>query len=354
MIVGKNNIMIRPSADTTGSRFFYSGKDYGSESLVNPLTLILQGSFGILQLENRSKNPFDVPYESSWRNVWDNLTHPLRAIKDYGVRNFLLEQVVPFSVNTHQSYYWPNYTLHLIGGGMSYRMMHEWYEQHHYPGAAYWSLVTLGAYHLLNEVVENNNFQGNNVDPVADCFIFNPLGILLFSHDRIARFFSETLNLSDWSYQIGYDPVRRVLLNNGQNFMMRWRIPKSERWHLFYHFGNHGEMGFSFRRNGTDYWSVAAGFSSSRLFDAKNRQGILELTTQLVGSIGFFYDRDKSLLFSIQYVQKEQNALRINIYPGLVRLPVGNPGLFFTLDRDRRGSVGITFPFLPVQPGTRF
>ncbi|MBN1894630.1 hypothetical protein JW906_09045 [bacterium] len=345
---------MRLPADSLGSRFFYSGKDYGSESLVHPLTLILHGTFGILQLENRSKNPFDVPWESSWKNVRDNLSHPLRAVKAYGIRNFLLEQVVPFSVNSHQSYYWPNYTLHLIGGGMSYRMMREWYEQHHYPGAAYWSVATITAYHLFNEIVENNTFQGNNVDPIADLYLFDPLGILLFSRDGITGFFSEVLNLSDWSYQIGYDPWNRVLLNNGQNFMMRWRIPKSRRWHLFYHFGNHGEMGFSLRRNETDYWSLAAGFSSSRLFDAKNRQGILELTTQLVGSIGFFYDRNKSLLFSIQYAQKDQNTLRINIYPGLVRLPFGNAGFFFTLDRDRRGSAGITLPFLPVHPGFRF
>jgi hypothetical protein len=334
--------------------YFYNGRSYGSESLINPVTLVLQGTYGILQMGNRSKDPSVIPYRDSWINVRDNLLHPVRNIREYGTWEFLREQVIPFSINNEKAYYWPNYTLHVVGGGMSYRMMVEWFSLHRYPLPAGWALCTISAYHLFNEIVENNNFKGNNVDPIADAYIFNPLGIVLFSVNPVARFFGETLNLSDWSYQIGYDPVRGVLFNNGQNYMMRWRLPHFRGWYLTYYFGNHGEVGFSHQRNETDCWTVIAGFSAGSLRNNTGRGGVLELTADLVGTAGFFYDRNKSLLFSALLSNREENMLRINLYPGMVRLPVVSPGFFFTLDKNGRGACGLSMNFLPLQPGMRF
>jgi hypothetical protein len=340
--------------DTVRRGYFFNDRTYGSESLVNPITLVLQGTFGILQMEDRSKDPWVIPYRSSWSNVWANLAHPLRKIREYGTWEFIQEQVIPFSINNEKAYYWPNYTLHVIGGGMSYRMMVEWYSQHHYPLPVGWALCTISAYHLFNEVVENDTYRGNNVDPIADVYIFNPLSVALFSVDRIARFFSESLNLSDWSYQIGYDPVRGVLLNNGQNYMMRWRLPKSDDWYLTYYFGNHGEIGFSHKRNATDYWTVITGFSAGRLRNNTGRGDVLDMTVDLVGTVGLFVDRNKSLLFSVLLSHKTENVLRVNVYPGLVRLSIGSPGFFLTLDKNGRGAFGVSIRSLPLQPGIRF
>ncbi|PIP77122.1 MAG: hypothetical protein COW85_10615 [Ignavibacteria bacterium CG22_combo_CG10-13_8_21_14_all_37_15] len=43
-------------------KFFYNGKNYGSEALFNPVSLILNGSFDIIQLEGRPRDVFNYNY----------------------------------------------------------------------------------------------------------------------------------------------------------------------------------------------------------------------------------------------------------------------------------------------------
>ncbi|HQG47383.1 MAG TPA: hypothetical protein PLG50_17120, partial [bacterium] len=50
-------------------RYFYKGLPYGSQSLVNPVTMILHGGYGILAMENRPHKPLDLPYEAGWENL---------------------------------------------------------------------------------------------------------------------------------------------------------------------------------------------------------------------------------------------------------------------------------------------
>ena len=52
---------------------------------------------------------------------------PFGSIGNEGWWSFVRSEILPFSTNTDNAQYWPNYTNHLIGGGMSYRMMREWY-----------------------------------------------------------------------------------------------------------------------------------------------------------------------------------------------------------------------------------
>ncbi len=85
-------------------------------------------------------------------------------------------------------------------------------------------MLSLTAYHTLNEIVENNRYRGVNVDPIADMLIFNPLGVMLFSSDRVARFFSETLHLRNGSFFPTINPALGTLENNGQNFAIKIRL----------------------------------------------------------------------------------------------------------------------------------
>nr|HQI50305.1 hypothetical protein [bacterium] len=240
-------------------RYFYKGLPYGSQSLVNPVTMILHGGYGILAMENRPHKPLDLPYEAGWENLWDNLLHPFDAIDAYGWVNFISGELIPFSIHSKHAQYWPNYTMHLFGGGMSSRMMTEWFACRQIPHPALFSAATMAVYHLLNETVENGEFRGYNVDPIADLYIFDPLSIVLFSNDKVARFFSETLNYADWSYQLAFDFGRGTIENNGQNFSLKWRLPGSQRWHLFYNYGNHGEGGFSYKIDQERAISLGAG-----------------------------------------------------------------------------------------------
>jgi len=323
--------------------YFYQGYQYGSQALIQPLALILHGGYGIMAMENRPNNIFDFPYAAGWDNVRYNLSHPLAAIKSYGWKDFITSEIVPFSVNSKRAQYWPNYTMHLLGGGMSSRMMSEWFEYHQVPHPRLCAVATMTTYHLLNEVVENGDFKGYNVDPIADLYIFDPLSIVLFSNDNVAHFFSRTLHFSDWSYQLALDPWRGAIVNNGQNFSLKWRLPKSEKWHLFYNYGNHGELGLSCKLDQERSISFGAGLVAKNLIDvAGDDAGTLRmLTTNLVTTAGIFYDRNQSLLASVLYAGKLEEFLRINLYPGLIRFGRFSPGLFIMLDRHKEWTMGI-------------
>jgi len=335
-------------ADSLNSEYyFYNGLDYGSQSLINPVRLILNGGLGILQVDNRSNNLSDIDFETGIENLWKNLSHPFKAISEEGEKEFFLNQVFPISSNRHKAYYWPNYTLHLIGGGMSYRMMAEWFDFHKYKHPKTYSVITIAVYHLLNEVVENSSYVGYCTDPIADLYIFDPLGIVLFSSDRVSRFFSETLNMADWSYQVSYNPEKGSVQNIGQNFVVKYWLTDNEDLGLFYHFGTHGEFGLSFRQPDGDCFSFGAGLVTKELIDISGSTTFRSLTADFVVTAGVFYDRNNSLLASLIYSKSQDYKLRMNVYPGLFKIKNISPGLFLSLSQDNDISFGINLRLLP-------
>ena len=329
-------------------RFFYHGYGYGSDRMIHPLRLILNGGFGILQVGNRDNSLSGIDYETGVENVWDNLRYPFKAIKEEGLAEFVATQILPFSVNSKKAYYWPNYTLHLIGGGMSFRMTEEWFRDHRFPHPTLHALLTISAYHLLNEVVENSEFVGYNTDPIADMYIFNPAGILLFRIDRVSRFFSRTLNMADWSFQVSYDPWNNSIENNGQNFVMKYWFGSRERYGLFYHFGNHGEIGMSIKRENGECYSFGAGLIADKLVDLSDDTKLRSLTAEMVPSAGIFYDRNNSLLASLIYSKSQDYMWRLNIYPGLFSVKGVSPGIFLAIDQDEKMRAGITLSCIPL------
>jgi hypothetical protein len=339
-----------PSAatDTTDGpgpgRWFYQGLPYGSEALVHPLRLIFNGGFGTLAFDNRSNRLGNVDFEHGWNRLWADLEAPGVTIRETGWSRFLSAEVIPVRVRRESGQYWPNYTLHLIGGGMSHVMMREWFEQHGYPHAGVAAGVTLTAYHVLNEVVEAAERTAPSTDPVADLLLFDPAGIWLFSHSGVKQFFSRRLNLRDWSTQPAIDPATGAVVNNGQNFSIKLKLPRSDRWSLFYYFGNHGELGLSYRRKDGSAISAGAGISATRLVDLGN--GLH--TADLLPSAGIFYDRNGSLLFSVTMSRKSRDGIRVNAYPGLVRLGEWTAGLFMVFSDDGNAMAGVHLLQLPV------
>ena len=93
----------------------------------------------------------------------------------------------------------PNYQQHLIGCGMLYTAMKEWYEDKNFPVPWLFSSVTLMTQHLLNETMETGPYEGWSVDEISDIYIFDLGGIILFSFDNVNEFFHDKLNLADWS-----------------------------------------------------------------------------------------------------------------------------------------------------------
>ena len=339
-----------PSPDHSRSEeepyYFYQGLNYGSEAMLHPIRLIINGGYGILQIDHRTNRITDIDYQTGWRNVWKNISNPFQAIDANGWEDFIYREIVPVSINGYQSHYWPNYTQHLIGGGMSYRLYAEWFRYHHYHRPKILSGLTIAVYHLLNEVVENNDYIGWTTDPVADLLVFDPLGILLFSSDRVARFFGQTLNMADWSYQPSINLTTGELENHGQNFALKWNIPRSKRWQLFYHYGTHGELGLTRRMTEHENISVAFGLKANELINLTDSvKGV-----NLAYAGGIFYDRNNSLMASVLFARTKDYRVRLNVYPGLFRIGPLTPGFFLADRRDNGLVFGITYIYQPGLP----
>ncbi len=336
-----------------GSYYFYRGLDYGTQSLISPLRLIINGGFGIMQVSNRDNRPGKIMYARGAANVFKNITQPGWSIGVNGFWDFLSREVIPISINSGNAQYWPNYMNHLIGGGMSYRLMTEYFRYHESDHPKAMAGLTLFAYHFLNEVVENDGYQGPSTDPVADMLIFNPAGIFLFSNDRVARFFSQTLHMADWSYQPVFVPGTGELQNNGQNYAVKYHLNKEGSTSLFYHWGSHAELGLSFTKPDGQCFSFGLGLVAKNLIEVDQ----ISKTLDLAASGGLFYDRNNSLMASLLFARTKDYRLRLNLYPGLVDIGPLRMGCFAALDESDHVKFGITFgnfKYLPVGIGGSF
>ena len=54
-------------------RYFYTNKDYGSEALFNPLTLLINGGYDITQFQSVSNKINDPDFGRKLNNVLGNL-----------------------------------------------------------------------------------------------------------------------------------------------------------------------------------------------------------------------------------------------------------------------------------------
>ena len=201
--------------------YFYTGKTYGSEALFNPITVLINGGFDIVQLQSVSNKLSDHNYSHKATIVWRSLTHPFDAISKLGWSDFLTTEIFPLSFKREKMQWIPNIQQHLIGGGMIYTALKEWYRAHNVPTPWLFSALTVMSYHYVNEMLETGSNEGISADEVADLYIFDIAGIILFSFDNINTFFSKTLNLADWSSQAGiFFPGARI--NAGQYFSIKW------------------------------------------------------------------------------------------------------------------------------------
>ena len=301
-----------------GERYFYKARNFGSEVLFNPVNTILNGGYGIMQLDGHSRDVIHLAYRDGARNVWRNIINPGGPISRYGWGNFLSNELFPLNYKREYMQWLPNYELHLVGGGMTSRAIYEWYDTYHYPAPRAFMAATIGVYHFLNEVVENGPYQGDNVDPIADIDFFDIGSVILFSFDNVNRFFSEKLNLSDWSLMPSFSVRDYSIQNNGQNFSLKLKLPYLKRWSFFRYFGLTDITGASYQLSNGDFISFGGGIRTKTLImldEAKRRK-----TISMVGNVGLFYDRENSLLCSLLFGGSADKRLNLNIYPGVVHI----------------------------------
>jgi hypothetical protein len=231
----------------------------------------------------------------------------------------------------------PNYQLHLIGGGMHYRLLQEWYQHHGVEGASVWSAGTIAVYHILNEVVENNRYQGLNTDPIADLLLFDIAGPLLFSNDAIAGFFARDLQMSDWSHVPMITLPDGRLGNNGLYYAMKWTIPGQDRWSVFYLMGMSNMAGVSMNIDGEHSITLALGARGRTLVDVDPELHLK--TLELVPTGGVFWDRNNSLMASLTASGQADQTIIAHVYPGVVSLGPFRPAFYASWGSN--GSMGV-------------
>jgi len=324
-------------------RYFYTDKDYGSEALFNPLTLLINGGYDITQLQsvsNKIDNPF---FGRMLKNVLGNLGDPFPRIRKYGTWKFFRQELLPLGFGADNMQWAPNYQQHLIGCGMLYTAMKEWYEDKNFPVPWLFSSVTLMTQHLLNEVMETGPYEGWSVDEISDIYVFDLGGIILFSFDNVNEFFHDKLNLADWSLQATISlPNGRI--NAGQYFAFKWKLPFSDDYSLFYRCGMGALVGLSKKMNSEDNLTAGLGFKTKHLVDLNN--AFRERTIETGWLAGVFYDRNNSLLASVVLSGIKEYFCSIDVYPGIIKFDHFSPGVWTVIGLNGNFTVGVTSKYL--------
>jgi hypothetical protein len=331
--------------------YFFHAYDYGSEALFNPISVFVNGGCDTYQQLDRPSTFDAIPWKYGSTSVWRSITSPLPVISDFGWNRFLSQEIFPTSLDVNRSQWVPNYMLHGIGGGMDSRKLAEWYDFNGYPMPAVLGAITIMASEFFNEMVENGSHIYPNEDCIPDFLIFQPLGILLFSSDKVSEFFSSKLNLNDWSQPAAISFAPLAFRNAGQNFVMKYALTKSKSTSIFFHFGNFAVFGLSFKRN-EDAISIGAGMASTGVKSLPIQNGVPSNTIESGPMAGIYYDRNNSLLASMVYSASRNCRFRLNIYPGVISSSYFSPGFFVTVVDPGILIAGVTMKILPLGVST--
>lgn len=172
------------------------------------------------------------------------------AIDDYpGWSKCWRTEVLPMSVRLSDARWVVNYTEHLAAGGLTYRMLDEWYAAHGAPWPKAWAAATTFAAAMMNEAAEFPTAERAASSTVADLYVFDLGGILLFNWDPLARFFAHRLQAADWSNQATFTAPDGALRNTGQYYVLELPLPV-DRWRLFVRGGMGAQFGLTLTRDG--------------------------------------------------------------------------------------------------------
>jgi len=337
---------VQPARSPQGP-YFYHGYDYGSDASFNPVSELINGSFGVLQISNRWASLDEIKWRRGFDITWESISNPGRTVDAYGREKFVTHELLPADYGWSNLQWVPNYTLHMIGGGARHRAFVEWYDAHNFPVPSVfaWGTTLLHAWGV--EAIEHYNAPGPTVDPVADMLLFDPLGALLFSFDGVSRFFSHTLNMSIWSGQPAYNPAVNTFENIGQNYGLHYYFSDTHRVGLFGYMGMSQLLGITVRGGELFDWSIGIGGAADELAIAERGNGMSAVYANIKLDGGVFLHKNGSLLASLHGSQAWAQTFRLNVYPGWLSVGGVSTGLYSGM-RGNDVIFGITFAKIPV------
>lgn len=330
-----------PSEPPPEEPYFYKGYEYGSQAVFNPLTVFLNRGFDVLQVRSANRNVFTQLYADNAANLVRNLADPFSNIEAAGGWGKLArEELLPLSFTPKGARWLPNYGLHLVGGGMTYRALREWFKAHDVPVPAAFSIGVVFAAAFLNETLENKGVVGPNTDALTDLYLFDGLGILLFSFDAVNRFFSRTVHLMDWSLQPTLSVTGATLHNQGNYFALKAPLPFQDRVELFGYIGFSSLIGLSLKLP-QGYAVSAAGGSKVTTFEQGSTRAVANVVNfRPTGAV--FLDRNNSLLASVQVADVPDYFLHANVYPNAFFHTTPGVGAWSVVAKDGRWMAGLS------------
>lgn len=332
----------------------YTDRGFGTDVYAGPFDLLFNKGFAVAQWENRNRRIFDHDY--GWNVVAASVTRPGEAVaRAGGWREVLRVQALPFYYGGVKDPQWvTNYFGHVFEGGLSFRRLMEWNRAHGLPLPGWSAAVMTMAASVVNEAYETpppapgTPVQGN-AGIVMDLLFFDPLGIALFSSDRVARAvhrFGVTL----WPSQASIVVPSGALYNNGQAVVFKVPLPWT-RHEFFLRTGVGVEGGLSWqRRDGYDV-SVSVGMQS---FVRHLDPGTLFESAEFSLAGGLWVDRDNVLLASLTLDERTDRRVGLNIYPGVLRFGEVSFGSWLLFDAEGRPYFGITGRTLGMGLGIGF
>lgn len=270
-----------------------------------------------------------------WRNhldVFDILADPIDAIEDEGGwDDFFLQEFASAALL-------PNLTLHLLGNGYDFRALAEWYDQRRVPYPYLWAFLSSYAGYIGNEAIESSNPEMDEMDPIADLYIFNLAGNLLFMSDKVADFVQNRAQMRNWTGQPVLDVRRGEIRNATNNYVLRPPL-FGEKIRPFLYFGLHYLAGASVRLPDASALSLAAGLAATDPLRETDEFADYLKTIRATG--GLFWDRDDRLLASLVLHGTEELLVRANVYPELLVNRIADLGFYLGIADDGVPSFGV-------------
>jgi hypothetical protein len=323
-------------SDTTRPRL-YRGLGYGSDAYVSPATVLLNKGFDIFQLRSSSRDVWTFPYRRSFDHaVVRAFTHIGPTMQTFGGWWRLTRvELLPLGLEFEEMNWLANYTEHLIGGGLTMRMLDDWYRAHRVPFPRAMAMATTYAASALNEMTEQPA-SGPTGGGIADLVIFDVAAVLLFHRDQPTRFLVEQWRAADWSHQASFTFPNRQLQNNGQYVTLK--IPVGlRRTRLFVRGGLGAQLGATTALDEEHSVSIGLGGDTEvRHVDSTGHE-----TIEFVPSAGVYYDRNNSLLWSVS-VSHMENLLTLNVYPAVIPKVPRELGLWAVYTRHNELRFGLT------------
>lgn len=335
------------AADDEAAGRFYRGLPYGSDAAFNPVSELVNGAFGFLQISSNWRTLDEIDWRNGLDVTWRSISSPGNTVGSYGWQNFMTSELLPGKLRWRNLQYIPNYHLHLIGGGARHRAFVEWYGANGFAHPALWAAMTTIVHSFAVEAVEHEAAGTATVDPVADMLVFDPAGVLLFSSDRVADFFSRTLHMSIWSGQPMYNPVVNSIENAGQNYSFHYFFSNGHNVGIFQYWGMSDLIGVTVRgASGLD-WSVGVGGVVSELREEERGMGSSAFYARIKWDVGAFLHRQGSLLASVHVSESWTQRFRFNLFPGVLAWRGLSPGVYLGV-RNEDVILGLSFVAVPL------